>query len=117
MLAITLLLSSPPTFAQQIDQASVPPAPSHSSVSILTENTFQQVLASSTTARRTLRISNNNTNGDSCWVFIGSGRASKEASYAVNPGKDYVRYWPFAPSDAIQATCATSSDTLDMEYQ
>jgi hypothetical protein len=46
-----------------------------------------------------------------------SGRASKEASYAVNPGEDYVRYWPFAPSDAIQATCATSSDTLDMEYQ
>jgi hypothetical protein len=64
-----------------------------------------------------LRISNNNTNDDSCWVFVGGGQASKEASYEVPPGKKYLRYPPFVPSDAIQATCESSSDTLDVEYQ
>jgi hypothetical protein len=115
-LVIACLLSFSPTFAQRISQATVPPASTQSSVTITTGNTFQVVLAPSA-ARRTLRISNNNTNGDSCWVFVGSGRASKEASYPVLPGEEYVRYWPFAPSDAIQATCASSSDTLDVEYQ
>jgi hypothetical protein len=86
-------------------------------VRIDTGNKFQQVLASSGTERRMLRISNNNTNGDSCWVFVDSSQAFKEASYAVRPGKDYLRYPPFVPSDAIQATCASSSDTLDVEYQ
>ena len=33
-------------------------------------------------------MTNNNNNGDSCWVFVGSGQASKEGSYAVLPGKD-----------------------------
>jgi hypothetical protein len=97
--------------------AQTPPAPTNTVVTIDTGNKFQQVLASSGTERRMLRISNNNTNGDSCWVFVGSSRAFKEASYAVPPGKEYLRYPPFVPSDAIQATCASSSDTLDVEYQ
>ena len=109
-LAITLLLGSA-TFAQ------TPPAPTHTLVTIDTGNKFQQVLASSGTERRMLRVSNNNTNGDSCWVFVGSSRAFKEGSYAVPPGKEYLRYPPFVSSDAIQATCASSSDTLDLEYQ
>jgi hypothetical protein len=109
-LAIALLLGSA-AFAQ------APPAPTHTLVTIDTGNKFQQVLASSGTERRMLRISNNNTNGDSCWVFVGSGRAFKETSYAVPPGKEYLRYPPFVPSDAIQATCASGSDTLDVEYQ
>jgi hypothetical protein len=86
-------------------------------VTINTANKFQQILASSGTARRMLRISNNNTNDDICWVFVGSGPASKEGSYAVLPGKEYLRYPPFVPSDAIQATCAASSDTLAVEFQ
>jgi hypothetical protein len=109
-LAITLLLGSA-TFAQ------TPPAPTNTVVTIGAGNKFQKVLASSATARRMLRIGNNNTNDDICWVFVGSGQASKEASYAVLPGKEYLRYPPFVPSDAIQATCASSSDTLDVEYQ
>jgi hypothetical protein len=109
-LAITLLLGSA-TFAQ------TPPAPTRTLVTIGTGNKFQQVLASSGTERRMLRISNNNTNGDSCWVFVGSGRASKESSYPVPSGKEYLRYPPFVSSDTIQATCASSSDTLDVEYQ
>ncbi|MGO8924608.1 MAG: hypothetical protein ACLQF4_16915 [Xanthobacteraceae bacterium] len=110
-LAIVLLLGSA-AFAQ------TPPAPTHAVVTIDTGNKFQQVLASSGTERRMLRITNNNTNGDSCWVFVGSGRASKDDSVAIiTPGNPYVRYWPFASSDTIQATCASSSDTLDLEYQ
>jgi hypothetical protein len=109
-LAITLLLGSA-TFAQ------TSPAPTDVVVTINTANKFQQVLASSGTKLRMLRISNNNTNDDICWVFVGSGPASKEASYPISPGKEYLRYPPFVPSDAIQATCASSSDTLDLEYQ
>src|ERR1700746_2625602 len=116
-IALAYVLSSSPTFAQQISQTSVLPAPTHKSVTIVIGNKFQQVLNASTTALRMLRIGNNNTNDDSCWVFVGSGRASKEGSYEVSPGKEYLRYPPFVPSDAIQATCASSSDTLDVEYQ
>lgn len=117
-LAIVSILSCSPAFAQQISQTSAPPAPTDRFVTIVTGNTFQQVLASSTTDRRVLRIGNNNTNGDTCWVFVGTGRASKEESdKALAPGNEYERYWPFAPSDEVQATCASSADTLSLEYR
>jgi hypothetical protein len=117
-LAIVSILSCSPILAQQISQASALPAPADSFVTIVTGNTFQQVLASITTDRRLLRITNNNTNGDTCWVFVGTGHASKEKSDKVlTPGDEYERYWPFAPSDEVQATCASSSDTLRVEYQ
>jgi hypothetical protein len=61
-LAIALLLRST-AFAQ------TSPAPTDVVATINTANKFQQVLAASGTARRMLRIKNNNTNGDSCWVF------------------------------------------------
>ena len=109
-LAIALLFG-PRAFAQSS------PAPTDTVVTINTANKFQQVLASSGTARRMLRIGNNNTNDDICWVFVGSGPASKEGSYPIRAGKEYLRYSPFVPSDPIQATCESSSDTLDVEYQ
>ena len=109
-LAIAFLLGSA-AFAQ------TPSASTNTVVTINTANKFQQVLASSGTPRRMLRISNNNNYRDSCWVFVGSGQASKEGSYEVGSGKEYLRYPPFVSSDAIQATCASSSDTLDVEYQ
>jgi hypothetical protein len=109
-LAIVLLFRSM-AFAQ------TPPAPADTVVKIEIGNRFQQILAASGTPHRMLRISNNNTNGDSCWLFVGSGRASKEGSYTIPAGKEYLRYSPFVPSDAIQATCASGSDTLDLEYQ
>ena len=105
------LLSGSAAFAQ------TPPTSTNKVVTIGTGNKFQQVLASTGTELRMLRISNNNANRDSCWVFVGSGQASKEGSYEVSPGKEYLRYPPFVSSDAIQATCASSSDTLDVEYQ
>jgi hypothetical protein len=109
-LAIALLLGSA-AFAQ------TPPASTHKLVTIVTGNKFQEVLNASATALRMLRISNNNAKSDSCWVFVGGGQASKESSYEVSPGEEYLRYPPFVPSDAIQATCASSSDTLYVEYQ
>ena len=109
-LAIALLLGST-AFAQ------TSPTPTDTVVTINTANKFQQVLASSGTARRMLRIGNNNTNDDICWVFVGSGPASKEASYPISPGEEYLRYPPFVSPDAIQATCESSSDTLEVEYQ
>jgi hypothetical protein len=75
-LAIALLLGSA-AFAQMQS------APNNAVVTIDTGNKFQQVLASSATERLMLRITNNNTNGDTCWVFVGSGRASKDDSIAV----------------------------------
>ena len=112
--ALHYLLSPSPIFAQQ------PPAATETLVTIVTENKFQKLLPENTTGkdRRALIIKNTNTNGDTCWVFVGTGRASKEESDQVlAPGEEYVQYWPFVPSDEIQATCASSSDTLSVEYQ
>ena len=47
--------------------AQTSPTPTDTVVTINTANKFQQVLASSGTARRMLRIGNNNTNDDICW--------------------------------------------------
>lgn len=116
--AASLVIVSILSWSPSLAQTSARPPPTHTLVTIVTGSIFQQVLASSTTDRWMLRITNNNTNGDTCWVFVGGGRASKEKSDEVlTPGKEYERYWPFVPSDIIQVTCASSSDTLDLEYQ
>lgn len=91
----------------------------NSSAVITIGNTFQQVLASNfntTTQRQSLTIENNNAT-DSCWLYIGSGSATKGTAILLLSGGSYTRYWPFVPSDAIQATCATTSDTLYVDYQ
>lgn len=92
----------------------------NSSVLITTGNTFQTVLASNFgtfTQRQALTIANNNTNTDNCWIFLGSGTATKATSILLTPGGSYTRYWPFVPSDAIQATCTTTSDSLYVDVQ
>ena len=88
-------------------------------VTIATGNTFQQVIGSNGSAaeRRALIIKNNNTNGDTCWVFFGDAKASKEESVVLPSGGSYVRYWPFVSSDALLATCASTSDTLYVEVK
>jgi hypothetical protein len=89
------------------------------SVTIVTGNTFQTVLAavgSPPAARRSLTIENNNST-DSCWIFIGSSAATKAASILLTSGGAYTRYYPYVPSDAIQATCTTTSDTLYIDTQ
>jgi hypothetical protein len=88
-------------------------------VTIATGNVFQQVIGSNGSAaeRQAIIIKNDNSNGDPCWVFFGSNKASKEKSVIVASGDSYVRYWPFVPSDAMQATCASSSDALNVEIK
>lgn len=90
-------------------------ATTNASATIVAGNAFQTVLAAST-ARNSLTIENNNTT-DSCWVFIGSGSAAKGTSILLLPGGSYTRYFPFVPSDAIQATCTTTADTLYVDTQ
>ena len=110
-LAIASMLLGWRAFAQ----TTTPQEPTGSAVTIAIANKFQQVAPATGTERRALSIQNKNS--DNCWVYIGSDKASKENSFALDPGSSYVRYWPLAPSDAIQATCASSSDTLLVEYQ
>jgi hypothetical protein len=88
-------------------------------VVIAAGNSFQTILAaqSGTTTRRSLTIQNNNTNTDSCWLFIGGGSATKATSIVLLPGGSYQRYFPYLPSDAIQATCATTADTMYLDVQ
>jgi len=86
---------------------------------IATGNTFQQILpsiAGTSTQRQALTIENNNAS-DNCWLFIGSGTATKAISMILLPGGSYTRYWPYVPSDAFQATCASNSDTLYVDNQ
>jgi hypothetical protein len=88
-------------------------------VTIATGNAFQQVIGSNGSAmeRHALIIKNNNANGDTCWVFFGVAKASKEESVVLASGGSYVRYWPFVSSDAMLATCASTSDTLYVEVK
>jgi len=86
------------------------------SVVIATGNTFQTVLAASVTGRNSLTIENNNAT-DSCWVYIGASGQTEAKAILLLAGAAYTRYFPFVPSDAIQATCATSSDTLYVDTQ
>lgn len=84
-------------------------------VVITAGNTFQQVLPSlvgTQTVRQALEIQNNNA-ADSCWLFLGpTVSATKATAILLASGQAYTRYFPYVPSDAIQATCATTADTL-----
>jgi hypothetical protein len=88
------------------------------SVTITTGNTFQTILTAITqnNQRRSLTIANNNAT-DSCWLFIGSGSATKATSILLLPGGSYTRYSSYIPSDAIQATCSTTSDSVYVDVQ
>lgn len=109
-------------------QAQTPAATTNGSVAITAGNTFQSVLPALTfsstapvTGRRSLTIQNNNTNGDNCWIEFGVGvtaaNATKGASILLAQGASFTRYYPYVPSDAIQATCATTADTLYVDTQ
>jgi hypothetical protein len=98
------------------------------SVTIVTGNTFQQVLAATTFTvdqqRKSLTIHNNNTS-DNCWIAFGAvngvaitaANATKAESILLLPGGSYQRYFPYVPSDAIIGTCASNSDTMYIDTQ
>lgn len=113
--ALVFLLATAFPAAAQVTNA----ATTNRSVVIATGNTFQTVIAAlSTTAspRNSLTIENNNAT-DSCWLFIGGGTATKGTSILLLAGGSYARYSPYIPSDAIQATCTTTADTLYADTQ
>jgi hypothetical protein len=65
----------------------------HCQITIVTANSFQRVLPpnkADAPQRRTFTIENTNTNGDSCWIYLGSESASKEASQKIIAGQSYV---------------------------
>jgi hypothetical protein len=115
---LALLYAMQPARAQTVQAKSTVNA----SVVIATGNTFQTVLAavSSTAGRQSLTIQNNNAT-DSCWIQFGvgvtSGNATKGKSILLLAGGSYTRYYPFVPKDEIEATCATTSDTLYVDTQ
>lgn len=97
---------------------STPAVTTNISVVITAGNTFQQVMAALVppAQRRSLTIQNNNAT-DNCWVYIGAGSATKGTAILLLPGGSYTRYFPYVPADVIQATCATTSDTLYVDTQ
>lgn len=120
--AVTVLLFL--SIAQALAQSALAPTTNSSAV-IATGNTFQTVLASvSGTSRKSLTIQNNNAT-DSCWITFGTvsgvvitaGNATKAASILLLAGGSFARYYPYVPSDAIQATCTTTNDTLYVDTQ
>lgn len=85
------------------------------STTITAGNTFQQIRPAEN--RWSITIQNNNTTTDNCWVYVGSGSATKANSILLTPGLPWQRYYPYVPNDVIQATCATTADTLYVDQQ
>ncbi len=86
-------------------------ATTNGSVVIATGNTFQTILSalgSPPSSRRSLTIQNNQTTTDNCWVFVGSGSATKATSILLPPGQAYDRYFPYGAvrCDVTVPTCA-----------
>ena len=115
---VALLLSlaiAAPAWAQ-----TAPATTTNRSVTITAGAAFQAVLARNT-GRRGLTIQNNKTNTDNCWIAFGSnvtaGTATAAASILLTPGQAYTRYYPYIPLDEIEATCATTADTLYVDTQ
>ena len=109
------------------------------SVAITTGNTYQTVLAATSSStdynRKSVTIQNNNTNSDNCWIEIsglisagmttastvtplgGSSMTTVKASILLSPGGSWQRYFPYVPSGAVVATCAGSGDSLYVDAQ
>ena len=94
----------------------------NSTAIITTGNTFQTIVTAG--PKQSLTIQNNNAT-DSCWLSFGTfsgatitaANATKGRSILLLAGGSLTRYWPFVPSDEIEATCATTSDTMYIDVQ
>ena len=86
------------------------------SATITAGGTFQTLQAA--TARQSLTVQNNNASGtDYCYLWIGAGSATEGGSIALGVGQAYTRYWPYVPQEALQVTCANTSDSIYADYQ
>jgi hypothetical protein len=90
---------------------------------VVAGNTFQKILSAGTPW--SITIENNNAS-DSCWIAFGvsengtpitAGNATKAQSVLLLPGGSWARYYPYVPSDEIEGTCASTSDTLYVDTQ
>src|SRR5690349_12506024 len=108
LFAASLIALTGPALAQ----APQPRNTTNATATITSGNSFQNVVTTAASSRKALTIQNNNTNGDNCWLFIGSASATKGTSILLAPGASYQRYYPYIPADTIQATCTTTNDTL-----
>lgn len=128
-LSTLLALLATSALAQQVSQAPT----FNQSITVTTGNTFQ-VISSGTQAMRSLTIQNNNAM-DNCWIEVsglvtaGMTTASavtitgKPASTAAKvsillpPGVSYGRYQVLAPAGPIVGTCATTGDSIYVDWQ
>jgi len=93
-----------------VTQASSAAATTTSSSTVTTGGTFQQ-LAAANTARLSLDFENKSGNGDICYLYLGTtGAATTALAVQVKDGQEYLRSSGAVPSDAVQATCATTGD-------
>jgi hypothetical protein len=111
---------------------------------ITTGGTYQQLLPSILTSpvsfRRSLTIKNNQISGtDVCFLLFGSNivvqvtagvttvstnltvngvtMSAAAASYTLNPGEPYPRYFPYIPGDLFFVTCSTTGDSVYADIQ
>jgi hypothetical protein len=78
---------------------------------VTTGGTFQQISAANT-SRKSFEFQNNNAS-DACYVYFGTtGSATTAKSIKIVAGGYYLRSVGNIPGDAIQTTCASTSDTF-----
>jgi len=132
ILALLALLLITPA-AAQTSQLPV----GNNSISITTGNTYQLVAARGQ-SMRSLTIQNNNAT-DACYVELSGlptaagtsqivagttttstvigGMATSKWSILLAAGASLSRYYPFIPLGPIFATCATTGDSLYVDWQ
>jgi hypothetical protein len=125
-LAAALLLLASPAAAQTYPAATTPRP-----IKITTGLTFQAALAAAN--RRSITIQNNNAT-DACYLLVGGpwqAGDTTSTSRTINSvsvtgiqgaillaaGQTYSRGFPYVPNDAILATCATTGDSLYVDFQ
>ena len=132
LLALAALLVVGPAAAQQGQISQLPTF--NKSILITTGNTFQ-VISTAGQAMRSLTIQNNNAGADNCWIEVsGTVTAGMTTSSAVTipgkpastaakvsillgPGLTYSRYQVHSPTGPIVGTCATTGDSIYVDWQ
>lgn len=141
--ALTLAMTSFARAQSLVQGSAIDITPQNHSVTITTGNTFQTVLTATvlvpggqtSSPRRTLKIQNNNTNTDNCFIddtgLVKSGNTtstnvttvdgitvtSAQASDLLSPGGSEYYSWPIVPNGVIVATCAGNGDSIKISIQ
>lgn len=113
-LALSAALLSGPAFAVAVTSTSEPTTVENGAIT--TGGTFQQISAG-TFLRKSFEFYNNNA-AHPCYLYFGTTAAATQAkSVVVIAGAYYGRFANSVPSDAIQVTCSTTSDTFWAQEQ